>query len=263
MPITPAHAVVALPFVRTPLVPAAIAIGAMAPDLPLFLRGFGPSYGFTHSVDNISWTALIALALLLLWRLVLRPALVLLAPDAIAGRLPDAWGRTGRTALTELLAPRESFGYPLLLIVSLVLGVLSHITWDLFTHEGRWGVQAIPLLQQAWGPLPGYSWLQHGSGVMGLLALAVFATLWLRRRQAVQRPRMLPAWVRWAWYATLPAFLAAGWLAGLAAYGPVTEAFTLQHLAYRTLPPAIGAWGAMTLLLCAVIVPAAQRRSTG
>ena len=38
MPLTPSHAVVALPFVRTPLLPAAIAVGAMAPDLPLFLR---------------------------------------------------------------------------------------------------------------------------------------------------------------------------------------------------------------------------------
>ena len=38
MPFTPSHAVVALPFVRTPLVPAAIAVGAMAPDLPLFVR---------------------------------------------------------------------------------------------------------------------------------------------------------------------------------------------------------------------------------
>ena len=39
MPFTPSHAVVALPFLRTPLVPAAIAVGAMTPDLPLFVRG--------------------------------------------------------------------------------------------------------------------------------------------------------------------------------------------------------------------------------
>ena len=33
MPFTPSHAVVALPFIRSPLVPAAIAVGAMTPDL--------------------------------------------------------------------------------------------------------------------------------------------------------------------------------------------------------------------------------------
>ena len=50
MPFTPSHAVVALPFLRTPLVPAAIAVGAMAPDLPLFLRGMPLHYGLTHSL---------------------------------------------------------------------------------------------------------------------------------------------------------------------------------------------------------------------
>ncbi|MGK3950645.1 DUF4184 family protein, partial [Microbacterium sp. K2] len=49
MPFTPSHALVALPFIRTPLVPAAIAIGAMTPDLPLFLRGIGLPYSFTHT----------------------------------------------------------------------------------------------------------------------------------------------------------------------------------------------------------------------
>lgn len=39
MPFTPSHAIVALPFVRSPLAPAAVAVGAMAPDLPLFTRG--------------------------------------------------------------------------------------------------------------------------------------------------------------------------------------------------------------------------------
>src|SRR5690606_22770748 len=74
MPFTPSHAVVALPFVRTLLVPAAIAIGAMTPDLPLFLRGFGVSYSFTHTLANVLWTAVIAAVLFLVWRAVLRPA---------------------------------------------------------------------------------------------------------------------------------------------------------------------------------------------
>jgi hypothetical protein len=49
MPFTVSHAVVALPFVRTPLLPAAIAIGAMTPDLPLFVRGTPVSYQLTHT----------------------------------------------------------------------------------------------------------------------------------------------------------------------------------------------------------------------
>lgn len=266
MPFTPSHAVVALPFVRTPLVPAAIAVGAMTPDLPLFLRGIGPSYAFTHSTANVVWTALIALVLLALWLIVLRPALVQLTPDAVAERLPDAWRRSGGEAARELLAPRERPGagsFPvLLLVVSLLLGVLTHIAWDLFTHEGRWGVEAIPALQEQWGPLLGYKWLQHGSSVIGLLILAGYAVRWLRRRGVVRRPRMLPAWVRWVWYLTLPAFLIAGWFIGLAALGPLGESLSVQQLAYRTLPRASGLWGVFTVLLCAAIVLLSQRRGS-
>ena len=261
MPFTPSHAVIALPFVRSPLVPAAIAIGAMTPDLPLFLRGAGLSYGFTHSSSNIVWTTLVAFVLLLVWRVLLRPASVELAPDAIADRLPDDWRRTGADAAIELIAPRERFGYPLLLVISLMLGVLSHIGWDLFTHEGRWGVEAIPALQQMWGPLAGYKWLQHGSSVVGLLIIGIFALRWLHRRPAVRRPRILPAWARWAWMVSLPVILVAAWIVGLTLLGPLDASFTVQHLAYRVLPPACGVWGAVTIALSlAVVITAGRRR---
>lgn len=99
MPFTPSHAVVALPFVRTPLVPAAIAIGAMTPDLPLFLRSTPLTYQATHT--NVLLSTVIALGLLALWYAVLRPAVRELSPDALARRLPAEWdgppafGRTG------------------------------------------------------------------------------------------------------------------------------------------------------------------------
>ncbi|QMU95762.1 DUF4184 family protein [Microbacterium esteraromaticum] len=259
MPFTPSHAVIALPFARSPLVPAAIAIGAMTPDLPLFLRGAGISYGFTHDWPNVVWTALVALALLLVWRAVLRPAAVELAPDAIADRLPDDWRRTGADALMEVVAPRERYGR-LLLMISLVLGVLSHIGWDMFTHEGRWGVAAIPALQEMWGPLAGYKWLQHGSSVVGLLLIGIFALRWLAARASIARPRLLPAWVRWTWLVSLPLVLVTAWLVGLAVLGPLDAAFTAQHLAYRVLPPACGLWGAATIALSVGIVVAAARR---
>ncbi|WP_288119671.1 DUF4184 family protein, partial [Microbacterium sp. 69-7] len=72
MPFTVSHAVVALPFVRSPLLPAAIAIGAMTPDLPLFVRGTPVSYQLTHT--NLVVSTLIAAALTALWYLLLRPA---------------------------------------------------------------------------------------------------------------------------------------------------------------------------------------------
>jgi len=69
----------------------------------------------------------------------------------------------------------------------------------------------------------------------------------------------LPGWVRVAWWVSLPAVLVIAWVAGIVAFGPFTEGFTVQHLAYRVLPPACAVWGVLTAALCVLI---GIRRST-
>lgn len=255
MPFTPSHAVVALPFIRTPLVPSAIAIGAMTPDLPLFLRGFGLSYAFTHRFSAVAVTALVAFGLFLVWRVVLRPAVAELTPLPIARRLPIEWSESGRTALASAVGAGS--GRRLFLVwlaASLVLGVVSHIAWDLFTHEGRWGVDVLPALDEMWGPLTGFKWLQHGSSIVGLLVLAIWALLRLRRtRPQASVVRVVPAAVRVAWWLSLPAVLITASIIGYIAYGPFDDEFTIQHLAYRMLPAASAVWGALTILLCLAV----------
>lgn len=260
MPFTPSHALVALPFIRTPLVASAIAIGAMTPDLPLFLRGIGLSYSFTHGFGNVVWTALVAFALFLLWRTVLRPAVGELAPRWLARRLPAEWDQGGRPALAVAIGIGSARPwYPLALGISLVLGVLSHIAWDLFTHEGRWGVDLLPALDRMWGPLLGYKWLQYGSTTIGLLGIGVWALLRLRRATPHERERAVPDGIRVAWWISLPVFLAVAAIIGFVLYGPFTAEFTVQHLGYRMLPPACAIWGVLTLGLC-MAVPVFRRR---
>ncbi|KRB35967.1 DUF4184 family protein [Microbacterium sp. Root180] len=266
MPFTPSHAVVALPFIRTPLVPAAIAVGAMAPDLPLFVRGLPLHYGRTHDLAWVPATVVLALALLLVWRVVLRPAARELAPSWLSARLPGEWDRGAGAAVQETLSItsvpgpgadrrwRVSGRGMLLLLVSLVLGVVSHIAWDLFTHEGRWGVDILPFLAEEWGPLRGFKWLQYGSGVVGLAIIGVWALIWLSRREgSAPVARVLPAAVRWAWWISLPVVLGLAWFAGIAIWGPLDDDFTVAHLAYRVLPPACALWGAVTVVLCVVV----------
>jgi len=265
MPFTPSHAVIALPFIRTPLVPAAIAIGAMAPDLPLFVRGTGLDYGRTHALAWLPVTMLLALVLLLVWRCVLRPATRELLPRLIADRLPPEWDAGAAAGLRETFAvggtpPRTSWRGILLLVVSLGLGIATHIVWDLFTHEGRWGSEVLPLLDELWGPLTGYKWLQHGSSVVGLLILGIWGLGWLRGRGAGSAaPRVLPDAVRWSWWLALPVLLIGAWIWGMVVFGPFTAEWTIPHLAYRVLPPACAAWGALTLVLC-LAVPFARAR---
>lgn len=269
MPITPSHAVVALPFIRTPLVPAAIAIGAMTPDLPLFVRGLPLHYGRTHDLAWLPATALLALVLLLVWRCALRPAARELSPAWLAARLPSSWDAGARAAACETLGlrapgaggPPVRWGGVVLLLASVVLGVVSHIVWDLFTHEGRWGVVVIPALAEEWGPFPGYRWLQHGSSIAGLSVIAVWMLVWLMRRHDLTPvTRVLPGWARAAWWLSLPAILTLTWLLGLAQLGPLGPDFTVAHLAYRVLPPACAVWGALTLVVCTAVQALARRR---
>lgn len=268
MPFTPSHAIVAIPFVRTPLLPAAIAIGAMAPDLPLFVRFLPISYQVTHT--DLLASTLLALLLLVIWYAVLRPAVREISPTWLARRLPPAWDATGRRAWESVRAPRpgaqrelwrRTGAFAVLVALSLLLGVISHIVWDAFTHEGRWGLEVFPSLEEPWGPLLGYKWLQYGSGVLGLVVLAAFGAWWLARAGTGPVVRVLPTWVRVSWWLSLPLVLLVAWIGGLVVLGPIEGTFTAAHLAYRVLPPACAVWGAVTVVLCGVVV--ARRYSGG
>jgi hypothetical protein len=273
VPFTPSHAVVALPFIRTPLIPAAIAVGAMAPDLPIFLRGVPVYYGRTHDLAWLPATILLALVLLLVWRCLLRPSARELLPTWLAARLPSDWDRGAADALRDTIgvsAIREP-GSPrrwrvsgralLLLVLSLAIGVVSHIVWDLFTHEGRGGVRLIPALAERWGPLAGFKWLQHGSSILGLSVILIWMLVWLVRRRATASViRFLPDWMRWLWWLSLPAFLIGAWVIGILSEGPLDADLTFQQLAYRVLPPACALWGAVSLALAIGVQLARGRR---
>lgn len=199
---------------------------------------------------------LVALVLLLVWRVVLRPACRMLAPRRLGARLPQQWDRGPRAALRETFGDA---GCVILLVTALAIGAVSHVAWDAFTHEGRAGVALIPALGASWGPLPGYKWLQYGSGIGGVIVLAIAAVAWLRRSTpGPVDPE--PLAIRATWWLSLPVFLVAAVLLGLVAYGPLTAEFTVQHLGYRTLPLAAGVWALLTLVLVVVLRIRASRR---
>lgn len=251
MPFTVSHAVVALPFVRTPLIPAAIAIGAMTPDLPLFLRGVVPPYAMTHDLAWLPVTVVMALVLLLVWRCVLRPATRELLPRRIAERLPEGWDAGAPAAARETVS--GGVVGILWLLLSLALGVVTHVAWDFFTHEGRAGDALFPALEEQWGPLAGVKWLQYGSGLFGLAGLAIFGLWWLSKRAAVPVRRVLPDAVRVAWWLSLPVALVGASLVALAVEGGFGAEYTPTHLIYGVLVKVAAAWGAATLALAVVV----------
>lgn len=207
MPFTPSHAIVALPFARTPLPAGAVAIGAMAPDLPLFFP-WATSYGITHGFPSLLWVSLpIAIVLYAVWRLVIRPAASgLLLPEPLRARMPWVWDRGG-------LRWRD---LPLVAVAALI-GVATHVFWDLFTHPDRLGSEWFPVLGEPWGPLDGTSWLQHASSALGLAGLAVWAVLAYRSARPVYRTdrRAVDVIRVVAWGASAVALV--GWFAGMIA----------------------------------------------
>ena len=181
MPLTLAHPAAVLPLRRLGLPLSALVIGSMVPDVPLFLRWPG-GYRFTHDLVGVL-TVDLAGALLLLygWNTVLRDALVDLAPGFVRDRL----------AARRRLSPREWMLTP----IAAVLGSVTHVVWDAFTHRNRWGVASIDWLQADLGPLPGYRWAQYTSGVVGLVVVLTASVSYVLSRPAHRevRPRVLPA----------------------------------------------------------------------
>lgn len=230
MPFTPSHAAVVLPLGRLGLPTSALVIGSMVPDVPLFLHR-PDGYLLTHS-----WTGVVGvdlggtLALLALWTFVVRDAVVDLAPGLVRERLP-ARSRLGLRAW--LLAP-----------VAAVLGSLSHVVWDAFTHGDRWGVAHVGWLQAEHGPLPGHRWAQYVSGVFGLAVVLAAALAHLRSQPVRPVPaRVLPT-------AVLPL------LAALAAsYGAVAALVRLDDglhaVAYAGVVHGIAAGAVVTVAGCA------------
>jgi Domain of unknown function (DUF4184) len=181
VPMTLAHPAAVLPLRRLGMPIGAMAIGSMIPDVPLFMR-WSSGYQVSHSFAGVFTVDLIAaLVVLYGWNAFVRDALVDLAPDAVRVRLP---ARHRLSRRQWLLAPAAA-----------VLGSVTHLAWDAFTHPGRWGVAHVAWLRTDLGGLPAFKWAQYASGLIGLAVVlwAVIADLRSRPASRPLRRRGLPA----------------------------------------------------------------------
>lgn len=180
MPFTLAHPAAALPFRKTRLVISAVVVGSMAPDFEYFLR-LSPQGRYFHNFPGLFVCALpAALAVLWLFHRCTRYAVVRLLPTPVQQRLvcnEFPFGNLRRFALLAL---------------SVLVGALTHVLWDSFTHRRSW-------LVQHWAPLH-YGvmlyWpvhrrvavailLQHLSGLIGVAILVLWCIAWFRRTPPV------------------------------------------------------------------------------
>ncbi|OXY91210.1 DUF4184 family protein [Streptomyces diastatochromogenes] len=204
MPFTLSHAAAVLPAIRRDgagrgrLVPSVLVAGSFAPDLTYYAASVLPG-GMEFGSVTHSFAGVIGVDVLISWALV---GLWLLVREPLVALLPR--GRQGRpAALLRCGAPRARVRAVSVLwwYVSAVLGALTHVVWDAFTHHDRWGSRLIPALGRSLAGMPLYSWLQYGTSAVAAVVIAVFLVRALRRAPAGE-PLGVPALsVRDWWWA--------------------------------------------------------------
>ncbi len=259
MPFTLSHPAAVLPLLRHPFAPAALVCGAMAPDVPYFLAAtripvsaqswYEPFLNATtsHTLSGITVSGSFALALLALYRLVRRPAAALLpARLSPASTAADRGGNGLRRV-----------GWVLL---SALIGILTHLVWDSFTHADGYLVTHLGVLRShITGDLTVARLVQHISTAGGLIALAVH--LWHRLPRAPggnTGQARLPATARWS----VVTALAVAALIGAAANTHTLEYYrggpaTFDQVpAQQTAEAVLSDWatGGGTALACALIL---------
>ncbi len=240
MPFTVSHAAAVLPLATgrpgRVLVPAALVIGSMVPDLPYFIPPYrGGSWSHAAS-GPVTIDLIMGLVVLVVWQLLLYRPLVDFAPRWVGERLPEP-------------RPIRRVGW-LWAAVSVVIGAGTHVLLDSFTHPDRWGTIRLAALNAYAGPLPVYEWLQFALGVLGLIILAGWATSRLRAAQ----PRPLVSMIstgqrRLAWLLTATVFLGA--MAVNAILG-LLQGLRLEYVAFQAVTGAMSLAAATGIVLCLI-----------
>jgi hypothetical protein len=184
MPFTLSHAAAAWPFRHTRLVMSALIIGCFAPDFEYFIP-FQHHGSFGHSWLGV-FVLDLPLSLIVLW------LFHRYAKQPLAACLPDS----ARARLQ--LGPRNLAISPpsriALIVLSIFIGILTHLFWDSFTHAGYWTTNHLHFLSLSvtlplFGPRHLYEILQYFSSAFGIVVMLLWGLYWYRHATAVPSTR--------------------------------------------------------------------------
>jgi hypothetical protein len=212
MPFTISHAAAVLPFAR-PLARwrllSATVIGSMVPDFG-FLMLWRPARVDTHSaVGLVTFCLPVGLSTFWVFQQLLKGPIMAVLPNATYAR----WRNS------EPPADIGSLKQWVYASCAVLIGAVTHLVWDGFTHEGARGVRMLPVLDDpivdiAGHHLVGARLLQDLSSLAGLIIVLAIVGYGLRRgRRGDPIPRRyLESRERHAWiaaYAVTAVLLAA------------------------------------------------------
>lgn len=192
----------------------ALILGAMAPDISYYVGMHGRWRAFCHTPEGIL-TACLPVCLLLLAAL-----------RRFAGPLTVLLPEPHRTVVRGQLQPPPQVAWRAWAVaaLSVLIGAATHVLWDSFTHQGHWGTELLPELEEPLLDAMDRQFrvthlLQHLSTVAGVVALTI-----VYRRSLRSRPKPAPAPLDMRRKQLLLACLAAAAVVGAASAYALTPA---------------------------------------
>lgn len=149
----------------------ALVVGSLAPDFGYYVSRFDLA-ALAHTAWGSLSVALPSGLVVLLILYLLREPLCFLLPSPARTALRSWFFHDLELRIATLFS----------VVLSIELGVWTHIVWDSFTHRSGWVVMQLPFLQRPalhWGSLmlPMYSLLQHASTLLGVGVLLLAARI--------------------------------------------------------------------------------------
>lgn len=168
MPFTFAHPAIVMPLLQPRLrrwfSATGLVVGSMAPDFESFIR-MGRYKYFSHHWSGIIWFDLpLAILITLVFHYIVRDPLIDNMPDFLRSR---CW-RWYKFDFTGYM--RRHY---LALLVSLVVGICSHLLWDAVTHLNMSRPDSIRSMLM-FGRFRVYILMQYAFSVIGLIVMALY-----------------------------------------------------------------------------------------
>ncbi len=194
MPFTLAHPAASVPLAKRGLNLSALIFGSLAPDLWYFLT-LTSNQDFSHTLPGLFLFCLpVGFALLWVYHRLLKRPLLALLPDSHQQRLAPFAG-------PYAFLPLRRTGW---IVLSLLVGALTHQVWDAFTHVDGWVVQHVPfffiLVFSADGSyFQVFKVLQYLSSIFGVVVLGIWYVQWYQKARPQPDPALvpIPEWARW------------------------------------------------------------------
>lgn len=183
MPFTASHTAIILPLLKQKkLSVSGLLMGSMVPDFEFFIR-LQAHVIHGHSIDAMFWLNIpTAILCITLYHLVVRNQLIL--------NLPLYFRKRFQPFLNFDWITYFKLNY-IKVISSILIGNISHLLWDSFTHFDGFVVTKIAFLNAEFWQIPLYHIMQYGFSVLGAFAVWNFIS-----KMTCYRPRGQFSWTK-------------------------------------------------------------------